>query len=84
MIYGRRPRQLLVVWGVSIVVLVLIYWLEISAPALHDLLLPFYWIVVGTALFLTWRWLRARSRKDRRGGDRRQTDRRDHNDVTSS
>jgi len=84
MIYGRRPRQLLVVWGVSIVLIALIYWLEISAPALHELLLPFYWIILGVALFLTWRWLRARSKKDRRVGDRRRTDRRESNDVTSS
>ena len=84
MIYGRRPRQLLVVWGVSIVLIALIYWLEISAPALHELLLPFYWIILGVAFFLTWRWLRARSTKDRRVGDRRRSDRRDSNDVTSS
>ena len=83
MIYGRRPRQLLVVWGVTILFIAFIYWLEINAPALHDLLLPFYWIALGLAIFLTWRWLRARSHKDRRMGDRRRTDRRDH-DVTSS
>jgi len=76
MIYGRRPRQLLVVWGFSLLLIVLLYWLEINAPALHDLLLPFYWIVFFVALFFTWRWLRARSRKERRGGDRRHADRR--------
>ena len=85
MIYGRRPRQLLVVWGISLVLIALIYWLEISAPALHELLLPFYWIIFGVALVLTWRWLRARSKKDRRMGDRRRNDRRESNeDVTSS
>ena len=84
MIYGRRPRQLLVVWGISLVLIGLIYWLEISAPALHELLLPFYWIILGVALFLTWRWLRARSQKDRRVGDRRRSDRRESNDATSS
>jgi membrane protein implicated in regulation of membrane protease activity len=84
MIYGRRPRQLLVVWGVSLLLIGLIYWLEVSAPALHELLLPFYWIVLGVALFLTWRWLRARSKKDRRVGDRRRSDRRESDDVTSS
>ena len=84
MIYGRRPRQLLAVWGVSFLLIVLIYWLEINAPALHDLLLPFYWIVFASAFYLTWRWLRARSRKDRRTGDRRHADRRAHDDVTSS
>ena len=60
----------------------MIYWLEISAPALHELVQPFYWIIGALAVFLTWRWLRARSRKDRRGGDRRRADRRDQNDVT--
>jgi membrane protein implicated in regulation of membrane protease activity len=80
MIYGRRPRQLLVVWGVSIAFIALIYWLEVSAPALHELLLPFYWISLGVALFATWRWLRARSKKDRRTGDRRRTDRRETNE----
>lgn len=79
MIYGRRPRQLLVVWGFSLLLIVLLYWLETNAPALHDLLLPFYWIVFFIALFLTWRWLRARSRKDRRGKDRRHVDRRGSN-----
>jgi len=84
MIYGRRPRQLLVVWAVSILFVGLIYWLEISAPALHEILIPFYWIIIATAFYLTWRWLRARSRKDRRGGDRRRADRRDQKDITSS
>jgi hypothetical protein len=83
MIYGRRPRQLLVVWGVALVLVALIYWLEISAPALHDLVVPFYYVVVFGATFLTWRWLRARSLKDRRGKDRRHTDRRDHTDLSS-
>lgn len=83
MIYGRKPRQLFVVWGSSIVAIGLIYWLEYSAPALHELVLPFYWIIFAIATFLTWRWLRARSRKDRRGGDRRRASRRDR-DSTSS
>ena len=76
MIYGRRPRQLLVVWGVSVLLIVLIHWFEVNAPAFHALLLPFYWIILGVASLLTWRWLRSRSRKDRRGADRRRADRR--------
>jgi membrane protein implicated in regulation of membrane protease activity len=84
MIYGRRPRQLLVVWSVSLLSIALIYWLELSAPALHELLLPFYWIILAVAFYLTWRWLRARSRKDRRGQDRKHIDRRDQSDTTSS
>lgn len=83
MIYGRRPRQLLVVWGISVMLIALIYWLEISAPALHELLLPFYWIIFGMGLVLTWRWLRARSKKDRRMGDRRRVDRRESSESGS-
>ena len=84
MIYGRRPRQLLVVWGSALLLIALIYWLEFSAPAFHELVQPFYWIISFVALFLTWRWFRARSPKDRRGKDRRRTDRREPNDLTSS
>jgi membrane protein implicated in regulation of membrane protease activity len=84
MIYGRRPRQLLVVWGSSLLVIGLIFWLDITAPAMHDLLVPFYYVVGFLTLLLTWRWLRARSKKDRRGQDRRRADRRDQNDLPSS
>jgi membrane protein implicated in regulation of membrane protease activity len=74
---------LIVVWGVSLLAITLIYWLELTAPALHELLIPFYWIILALAFYLTWRWLRARSRKDRRGQDRRRVDRRDQSDTTS-
>jgi peptidoglycan/LPS O-acetylase OafA/YrhL len=84
MIYGRRPRQLLVVWGSALLLVALIYWLEFSAPAMHELVQPFYWMISVGVLFLTWRWFRARSPKDRRGKDRRRTERRDQKDLTSS
>jgi peptidoglycan/LPS O-acetylase OafA/YrhL len=84
MIYGRRPRQLLVVWGSALLLVALIYWLEFSAPALHEIVQPFYWMISVGVLFLSWRWFRARSPKDRRGKDRRRTDRRDQTDFTSS
>ncbi|HEY8832876.1 MAG TPA: hypothetical protein VIM21_10230 [Gemmatimonadaceae bacterium] len=83
-IYGRRPRQLIVVWGFSILLALLIWWLETQAPALHELVLPFYWIILAAALYLTWRWLRARSKKDRRGADRRRAERRDENEAPRS
>jgi membrane protein implicated in regulation of membrane protease activity len=84
MIYGRRPRQLLIVWGFSLLLILLIKWLETQAPALHELVLPFYWIILAVAFYLTWRWLRSRSQKDRRGLDRRHTERRDENESPGS
>jgi 4-hydroxybenzoate polyprenyltransferase len=77
MIYGRRPRQLIVVWVVSAALVSLLFWFERSAPAFHELILPFYWIILAVALVFTWRWFRARSQKDRRGSERRRNDRRD-------
>jgi hypothetical protein len=64
--------------------MLLINWLETQAPALHELVLPFYWIILAVAFYLTWRWLRARSKKDRRGVDRRRADRRDENESPGS
>ena len=84
MIYGRRPRQLIVVWGFSMLLILLINWLETQAPAFHELVLPFYWIILAVAFYLTWRWLRARSKKNRRGADRRHVERRDENESPGS
>jgi hypothetical protein len=84
MIYGRRPRQLIVLWASALLLVALIYWLETSAPALHELLVPFYYVVFFGAAFFTWRWFRARSPKNRRGKDRRHTDRRDQNNLNTS
>jgi membrane protein implicated in regulation of membrane protease activity len=83
-IYGRRPGQLIVVWGFSMLLILSIIWLETQAPALHELVLPFYWIILAVAFYLTWRWLRARSKKDRRGSDRRHADRRDQDEPPAS
>lgn len=76
MMYGRGLRQLFVGWGVSLLLLVGLFLVELWIPALHELLLPFYWIVLGIAAVLTWRWLRERSRSERRGDDRRRETRR--------
>lgn len=84
MIYGRRPRQLVLVWITALALIALIMWFETAAPAFHEILKPFYWIILAAAFFLTYRWLRARSNKDRRGGDRRRVDRRGNGDSLSS
>jgi hypothetical protein len=76
MMYGRSVRQLLVVWGTALVSLVVTYRLEQRIPALHEMLLPVYWVIFGAAAWFTWRWARGRSRGDRRGPDRRNEDRR--------
>jgi hypothetical protein len=82
--YGRKPGQLALIWGLSLLLIVMFYWLETSAPVLHDLLQPFYYVVFFAGLILTWRWLRGRTPKDRRGTDRRHADRRNQNDLDSS
>ena len=74
--YGRGLRQLFVAWGVALAVILGLYRVEVVIPALHDMIFPLYWIIVGITAFVTLRWLRARSRKDRRGGDRRRSSRR--------
>lgn len=82
--YGRRPRQLVLVWVTALTLIALIMWFENAAPAFHEILKPFYWIIFGAAFFLTWRWLRSRSNKDRRGRDRRRVDRRGETDLPGS
>ena len=77
MFYGRRLRQLLVVWGVSLLIVVGLFRIEVVMPALHDMIVPVYWVIAGFTAFMTLRWLRARSPEDRRGKDRRRLDRRD-------
>lgn len=76
MFYGRGLRQLFVVLGVPLLLLAGLYRIELSIPALHDIVVPVYWVVVGITAFMTLRWLRARSRGDRRDDDRRRTERR--------
>lgn len=80
MMYGRRPGQLVAVWGSSALLIALIRWFEKAAPAFHEILQPFYWIILAVAFFFTWRWLRSRSKKDRRGPDRRHIERREDTD----
>jgi len=76
MFYGRGLRQLFIAWGVAFVLMLGLYRIEVVIPALHDMIVPVYWIIVGATAFVTLRWLRARSPKDRRGEDRRRKSRR--------
>lgn len=82
MFYGRGVRQLLLVWGVSLLILLGLYRVEVVIPALHDMIMPLYWIVLGVTAFMTLRWLRARSTSDRRGGERRKAARRSDASTT--
>lgn len=50
--------------------------MESSQPALRELIRPLYIVMLVVMLLTTWRWFRARGRRDRRHGDRRNTDRR--------
>lgn len=77
MIYGRSIRHLVIVWIVAVASLALLHFFEVSAPAFHELLIPFYWIVIVIATVLTWRWARSRSTTDRRRSDRRRASRRE-------
>ena len=83
MIYGRKPRQLVLVWVTALALIALIMWFETAAPVFHEILKPFYWIILAAAFYFTYRWLRSRSNKDRRGRDRRRVDRRDERDSLS-
>ncbi len=79
--YRRSPKQLAVIWTIAVVIAGLIFWFELTAPYFHELMAPFYVIILMIAVFATWRWLRARSAKDRRGRDRRRAARRGQTHV---
>lgn len=79
--YSRSPRQLAIIWAVAVAIAGLIYWFELAAPAFHELVAPFYVIILAVAGFASWRWLRSRSAKDRRGRDRRNSARRGQTHV---
>lgn len=76
MFYGRGLRELFIPWGVALVLMLGLYRIEVVIPALHDMIVPVYWVIAGITAFITLRWLRARSPKDRRAEDRRHKSRR--------
>ncbi len=76
--HGRDPGPLLGPWLACGIVAIASYVFEREMPAFHDVIGPFYWlllIIVGVA---TWKWARARAKgrgAERRHGDRRKADR---------
>jgi hypothetical protein len=76
MFYGRGLRDLFIAWGVALLLMLGLYRIEVVIPALHDMIFPLYWIIAGVTAFISLRWLRGRSTKDRRGQDRRRKPRR--------
>jgi hypothetical protein len=64
-----------------VVAAALVYWFETEMPAFHEVVLPFYAIILTLAVFSTWRWIRRRRKGgERRHRDRRHTDRRETSD----
>ena len=79
--FSRRFAPLITTWIIAVVAAALVYWFETEMPAFHEVLLPFYVIIVTVAVFFTWRWIRTRRKGgERRHRDRRHTDRRETSD----
>jgi hypothetical protein len=57
----------------------LVYYLERTMPALHDVDSLVYWLLAAIVDITTIRWIRARS-ADRRDKERRRVDRREPED----
>lgn len=75
--FHRRFAPLILAWVIAVIVAGLLYWIEASFPAFHEVMIPLYWIIAALIILATWRWFRTRGRGDRRGKDRRRADRRD-------
>ena len=72
----RRFAPLIVMWGTALAFVAGFYWFEQTMPAFHDVVVPLYWVAGVVVVIATWRWIRARGKRDRRGVDRRRADRR--------
>jgi fatty acid desaturase len=81
--FRRRFAPIITAWVLALVVAGLLYWIEASFPAFHEVLIPLYWIIGALIVLATWRWVRTRGRGDRRGKDRRLSDRR-HEEAPDS
>jgi len=74
--FHRRFSPLILAWVIAVIVAGLLYWIEASFPAFHEVMIPLYWIIGALIILATWRWFRTRGRGNRRGKDRRHADRR--------
>lgn len=76
--HGRDPGPLLGPWLACGIVAIAAYIFERQMPAFHDVIGPFYWLLLIIVAAATWKWARARAHgrgADRRHGDRRKSDR---------
>jgi type VI protein secretion system component VasK len=81
--HGRHAAPLVIIWAVALGLVAVMYKIQDVQPGFTELLRPVYLIVFAVALFITWKWFRARTRgkkHDRRHTDRRHTDRRRSDD----
>lgn len=74
--FRRRFAPLIAAWVLAFIVAGLLFWIETSMPALHEVMVPLYWIIGALVILATWRWIRMRGKGDRRRNDRRLGDRR--------
>ena len=74
--FRRRFAPLVAAWVLALIIAAILYWIERSMPAFHDVITPLYWIIGAFMILATWRWIRTRGKGDRRQNDRRVGDRR--------
>ena len=73
---GRRLAPLISAWIGGGIVAVILYWIDTSQPAFHEILVPIYGVVLVIVGIPTWQWLRGRH-ANRRDHERRKDDLRD-------
>lgn len=73
---GRRPWPLVGPWISSLIFAGIVFYVDQTIPALHDVITIIYWMLLAIVVFTTARWIRARSSDRRSTPDRRRKDRR--------
>src|SRR6266540_3133139 len=82
--FSRRFAPLIAAWLLALIVAALLFWIERSFPAFHEVIIPLYWIIAASTLIATWRWIRTRGKRERRRRDRRLGDRRSRSEPSPS